>query len=172
MQTLKGWNHGQIVDQSPLLVCCSSHKPLTSHAWTFCQRNHHCTQNIQRQWVTSHKAWMSLKWFPPKMVVRNKWQVLNHNSQSCKYLHVHKTWGSGPLLCMACSSPVRFNWFLCTITEKFGVSTLVEISMDTLVFLCCFQLPKQENLHKPFEWHSKINTAHTHTSLFTLSPYN
>ena len=74
------------------------------------------------------------------------------------------TWGSGPFLCMPCTSPIRFNWFLCTITEKFGVFTLV--------FLCCFQLPKQENFHKPFEWHSKINTAHTHTSLFTLSPYN
>jgi hypothetical protein len=73
------------------------------------------------------------------------------------------TWGSGPLLCMACTSPISFNWFLCTITEKIGVSTVVSISMDTLVFLCCFQLQKQENLHKPFEWHSKINTKHTHT---------
>jgi hypothetical protein len=51
---------------------------------------------------------------------------------------------SGPLLCMTCTSPIRFNLFLCTITEKFGVSTLV--------FLCCFQLLEQENLHKPFDW--------------------
>ena len=70
------------------------------------------------------------------------------------------TWGSGPLLCMACTSPIGFNWFLCTITEKFGVSTLV--------FLCCFQLPKQENLHKPFEWHSKINMAHTYQPIYIV----
>ena len=31
-----------------------------------------------------------------------------------------RTWGSGPLLRMACTSPVRFNWFLCRITEKIG----------------------------------------------------
>src|SRR5882762_4345818 len=42
--------------------------------------------------------------------------------------------------------------------------------MDTLVFLCCFQLPKQENLHKPFEWHSKINMAHTHTPAYLHCP--
>jgi hypothetical protein len=74
------------------------------------------------------------------------------------------TWGSGPLLRMACTSPISFNWFLCTITEEIGVSTVVGISMDILVFLCCFQLQKQENLHKPFEWHSKINTKHTYTA--------
>src|ERR1700729_3219912 len=26
------------------------------------------------------------------------------------------TWGSGPLLHMACMSPIRFNWFFCKIT--------------------------------------------------------
>ena len=67
------------------------------------------------------------------------------------------------MLRMACMSPISFDWFLCTITEKIGVSTVVGISMDILVFLCCFQLQKQENLHKPFEWHSKLNTKHTHT---------
>jgi len=43
-----------------------------------------------------------------------------------KYIY----WGSGPLLCMACTSPISFNWFLCTITEKIGVPTIVCISMD------------------------------------------
>ena len=33
-------------------------------------------------------------------------------------MQAHRTWGSGPLLCMACTSPISFNWFLCTITEK------------------------------------------------------
>jgi hypothetical protein len=93
----------------------------------------------------------SLAWDRGLRVARNTflWVLLTHKNF---------TWGSGPLLCMACTSPIGFNWSLCTITEKFGVSTLV--------FLCCFQLPKQENLRKPFEWHSKINTAHTHTSLY------
>ena len=81
---------------------------------------------------------------------------------NCQLFNNMKTWGSGPLLRMACASPISFNWF-CTITEKIGVSTVVGISMDTLVFLCCFQLQKQENLYKPFEWHSKINSKHTHT---------
>ena len=30
---------------------------------------------------------------------------------------INGTWGSGPLLCMACTSPIGFNWFLCTITN-------------------------------------------------------
>src|SRR5258708_2886022 len=69
------------------------------------------------------------------------------------------TWGNGPLLCMACTSPARFNWFLCTITAKISVPQQL-----TYVF---FQTQTQENLHKPFEWQSKINTTHTHTHTHT-----
>ena len=29
-----------------------------------------------------------------------------------------KTWGSGPLLHMACTSPTRFNYFLCKIIQR------------------------------------------------------
>src|ERR1700685_2280638 len=28
------------------------------------------------------------------------------------------TWGSGPLLRMACTSPMRVHWFLCKMTQK------------------------------------------------------
>src|ERR1700691_1974841 len=27
------------------------------------------------------------------------------------------TWGSGPLIRMACTSPMRFHWFLCKMTQ-------------------------------------------------------
>jgi len=30
---------------------------------------------------------------------------------------VHGTWGSGPLLRMACTSPMRVHWFLCKMTQ-------------------------------------------------------
>ena len=29
-----------------------------------------------------------------------------------------ETWGSGPLLRMACTSPMRVHWFLCKMTQK------------------------------------------------------
>jgi hypothetical protein len=28
------------------------------------------------------------------------------------------TWGSGPLLRMACTSPMKFHWFLCKMTQR------------------------------------------------------
>ena len=54
-----------------------------------------------------------------------------------------------------------------------SVST-VGIFIDTLFFLFCFQLQKQDNFHNPFEWYStiKANTTHQYTSPFTFSPYN
>jgi hypothetical protein len=67
--------------------------------------------------------------------------IWDGDSYSCAYDALF-TWGSGPLLHMACTSPISFNWFLCTITEKIGVSTVVDISMDILVFLllCTWRL--------------------------------
>ena len=45
--------------------------------------------------------------------------TLNNNIANVQMqLQDKQTWGSGPLLRMACTSPVSFNCFLCTVTEK------------------------------------------------------
>jgi hypothetical protein len=113
-------------------------------------------QNEHRRVIWSHSELMDLyDVFEPT--------YLKATLGKCPYLGHMVLGGVGHCFAWHVRVP-WFNWSLCTIMEKFGVSTLV--------FLCCFQLPKQENVRKPFEWYSKINTAHTHTSLFTLSPYN
>jgi hypothetical protein len=48
------------------------------------------------------------------------------------------------------------TWSNCKYDGDFLTSSL----------LCCFQLQKQENLHKPFEWPSKINTTHINTPAY------
>jgi hypothetical protein len=45
--------------------------------------------------------------------------VVSHQESNIQ----HALGGSGPLLRMACTSPSRFNWFFCKITQRIRVST-------------------------------------------------
>jgi hypothetical protein len=82
--------------------------------------------------------------------------------------------GSGPLLRMACTSPVSFNCFFFTITELINRCFHSWHLHIYIILPILFSTSKQENFHKPFEWYStiKANTTHQYTSSFTFSPYN
>src|ERR1700730_16047325 len=62
---------------------------------------------------------------------------------------------------MACMSPVRFNWFLCTITERVGDYFYY------VVFNCKNRRICTNHLNGNLK-----SIPHTHTSPFTFSPYN
>src|ERR1700691_2231115 len=40
-----------------------------------------------------------------------------HNNDCQLPIEITFTWGSGPLLRMACTSPMRVHWFLCKMTQ-------------------------------------------------------
>lgn len=80
------------------------------------------------------------------------------------------TWWSGLLLCMACMSPIRFNWLLCKIRNEISVSIRM-LALGSgwhpykiLVFLYYFQLAN---------WmHFKVNTKWSPTHPFPFSPFD
>jgi hypothetical protein len=49
--------------------------------------------------------------------VQHKYEKVRNRLGEFKGGHRYKTWGSGPLLRMACTSPMRFHWFLCKMTQ-------------------------------------------------------
>ena len=78
--------------------------------------------------------------------------------------------GSGPLLHMACTSPISFNCFFFTITELINQCFHSWHLHIYIILPILFSTSKQENFHKPFEWYStiKANTTHQYTSSFTF----
>jgi len=100
--------------------------------------------------------------------------LLDNGVEDQLSLFRHPYLGSGPLLRMACTSPVSFNCLFFTITELIN-RCLHSWHLHIYIILpILFSTSKQENLHKPFEWYStiKANTTHQYTSSFTFSPYN
>ena len=87
-----------------------------------------------RQWTL---GWV---WTHSTFLLRSRWVIHDFIHTFCHRCHIFplqpNTWGSGPLLHMACTSPgvaaLRSSWHL----------------YRTLIFLCYyFQLQKQENPH-------------------------